>query len=179
MPRNGSGTYAAPGSSWNPGVDGQSATTADWNALLADIAQAQSLSLCSDGQTPTTALIPFAYGIGLEAGSITSPAIQVIGDPATGIYQPAHGQLGFVCGGSNVLTLSAAGIAVSVAATFSATLTAAGGASLAGAGATLGFYGSAGTTRPVVSGAKGGNAALGSLIGALSALGLITDGTSA
>jgi hypothetical protein len=179
MPRNGSGTYAAPGSSWNPGVDGQSATTADWNALLADVAQALSLSIASDGETPTTALIPFAYGIGVEAGSITSPAIQITGDPTTGIYQPAHGQLAFVCGGANVLTLSATGVAFSEPATFSNTLTASGAASLAGAAGTLGFYGATGTTRPTISGAKGGNAALGSLISALAALGLITDGTSA
>jgi hypothetical protein len=44
---------------------------------------------------------------------------------------------------------------------------------------TLGFYGVSGTTRPTISGAKGGNAALGSLLTALAAFGLITDGTSA
>jgi hypothetical protein len=179
MPRNGEGTYAAPGSSWSPGVDGQSATTADWNALLADIAQALSLSIASDGETPTTGLIPFAYGISIEAGSITSPGIQIAGDPTTGIYQPARGELAFVCEGANVLTLSTTGVAFSVAANFSSTLTAAGNASLAGAAGTLGFYGAAGTARPTISGAKGGNAALGSLISALAALGLITDGSSA
>ena len=47
-----------------------------------------------------------------------------------------------------------------------------------GAGDQLGFFGSNGTTKPTVSGAKGGNAALTSLISTLSALGLITDSTS-
>jgi hypothetical protein len=179
MPRNGSGTYAAPGSSWNPGIDGQPAQTSDWNALLADMAQALSLSIASDGETPTTALVPFAYGIGVAPGSIGSPAIQITGDPTTGIYAPAAGRLALVCEGSNVLTLQAAGLTAGQAATFSSTLTASANASLAGAGGTLGFYGSVGTPRLTVSGAKGGNAALGSLISALSALGLITDATSA
>jgi hypothetical protein len=179
MPRNGSGTYAAPGSSWNPGIDGQSATTADWNALLADLAQALTLSTASDGETPTTALIPFAYGIGVEPGSITSPAIQITGDPTTGIYAPAAGRLALACAGSNVLELSASGLTAAQAATFSNTLTASANAQIAGAGATLGFYGAAGTARPTVSGAKGGNAALGALIGALAQLGLIRDATSA
>jgi hypothetical protein len=179
MPRNGSGTYAAPGSSWNPGVDGQSAATADWNALLADLAQALSLSIAADGETPTTALIPFAYGIGVEPGSIAAPALQITGDPSTGIYAPGAGQLAVVCEGSNVLTLSAATVAFGPAATFSNSLTASADASLAGASGLLGFYGSAGSAKPTISGAKAGNAALGSLISALAALGLITDGTSA
>lgn len=43
----------------------------------------------------------------------------------------------------------------------------------------LGFFGAGGTTRPTVTGSRGGNAALASLLTALSNLGLITDSTSA
>lgn len=46
-------------------------------------------------------------------------------------------------------------------------------------GSTLGFYGATATTKPTVTGSKGGNAALGSLITALATLGLITDTTTA
>ena len=109
----------------------------------------------------------------------TSPAIQITGDPTTGIYAPAAGQLALVCEGSNVLELTASGLSAGQAATFSNTLTASGNAQVAGAAGTLGFYGAAGTTKPTVSGAKGGNTALGALIGALAGLGLITDATSA
>lgn len=42
----------------------------------------------------------------------------------------------------------------------------------------VGFFGSNGTTKPTVSGSKSGNAALGSLISALAAMGLIADGSS-
>jgi hypothetical protein len=43
----------------------------------------------------------------------------------------------------------------------------------------LGFYGTIGIVKPSVSGSRGGNAALASLISALAALGLVTDSTSA
>lgn len=43
----------------------------------------------------------------------------------------------------------------------------------------LGFFGATAAAKPTVTGAKGGNAALGSLLTALSTLGLITDSSSA
>jgi hypothetical protein len=46
-------------------------------------------------------------------------------------------------------------------------------------GATLGFYGMAPSAKPTVTGSKGGNAALASLIAALANLGLITDSSTA
>lgn len=56
----------------------------------------------------------------------------------------------------------------------------AGGAVRIGSGSgTIAFNGSGGTTLPTVTGAKGGNAALGSLMTALAAYGLVIDMTSA
>jgi hypothetical protein len=46
-------------------------------------------------------------------------------------------------------------------------------------GTTLGFYGAAAVTKPTVTGSRGGNAALASLLTALATLGLITDSTTA
>lgn len=43
----------------------------------------------------------------------------------------------------------------------------------------VGFFGAGGVTRPTVTGARGGNAALASLLTAMSQLGLITDSTTA
>jgi hypothetical protein len=45
--------------------------------------------------------------------------------------------------------------------------------------ATIGFFGAAGVSKPTVTGSRGGNAALASLLTALANLGLITDSTSA
>jgi hypothetical protein len=42
----------------------------------------------------------------------------------------------------------------------------------------LGFFGATPTTRPTVSGSRGGNAALADLVAKLAALGLIVDGTT-
>lgn len=50
---------------------------------------------------------------------------------------------------------------------------------LNGAANTLGFYGAAAAAKQSVSGSRGGNAALASLLTALSTIGLITDGSSA
>lgn len=46
-------------------------------------------------------------------------------------------------------------------------------------GTTLGFYGAAAVAKPTVTGSRGGNAALASLLTALANLGLITDSTTA
>lgn len=46
-------------------------------------------------------------------------------------------------------------------------------------GTSLGFYGATATTKPTVSGSRGGNAALASLLTALAGLGLVTDSTTA
>ncbi|MCF0086605.1 MULTISPECIES: collagen-like protein [unclassified Streptomyces] len=46
-------------------------------------------------------------------------------------------------------------------------------------GSTLGFYGATAVAKPAVTGSRGGNAALASLLTALASLGLITDSTTA
>ena len=46
-------------------------------------------------------------------------------------------------------------------------------------GGTLGFMGTGGTTRQTITGSRGGNAALASLLTALASHGLITDSTTA
>ncbi|CAH2603207.1 exported protein of unknown function [Rhodovastum atsumiense] len=60
-----------------------------------------------------------------------------------------------------------------------ARLEAGGDVCLGAAARSLGFYGAAGGRRPTVSGTRGGNAALTSLVAALAGLGLITDATTA
>lgn len=54
MARNGSGGYALPINGWNPAVNGVSATPADWQALIDDVAAAIQASVAADGQTPMT-----------------------------------------------------------------------------------------------------------------------------
>lgn len=52
MARNGTGTFSLLTNSWNPAVNGITATSADWQALVNDIAAAITQSISADGQTP-------------------------------------------------------------------------------------------------------------------------------
>ncbi len=54
MARNGSGVYNLVTNSWNPATNGVSATAADWQNLINDVAAALTQSLSADGQTPVT-----------------------------------------------------------------------------------------------------------------------------
>lgn len=76
MPRNGAGTYNPPASTWNPGVNGVTATTSDFNALLTDVAAAVTQSVSSDGQTPMTGNLPMGNNkiTGLANGSANTDA---------------------------------------------------------------------------------------------------------
>lgn len=63
MPRSGNGTFIPVSGSWNPAVGGTTISSTDWAALLSDLASGLTTSIAVDGQTPTTASIPFAQGL--------------------------------------------------------------------------------------------------------------------
>lgn len=63
MPRNGSGSYSAPANSVNPAVATTTIDDSDFNDLVADLESAMTASIANDGQTTTTAVIPFASGV--------------------------------------------------------------------------------------------------------------------
>lgn len=79
MPRNGSGTFSAAGSTWVPGVNGVTATTADFNALRADIESGLTQSVSKDGQTPLTGNLPMGSNklTGLAPGTAQTDAAAV------------------------------------------------------------------------------------------------------
>lgn len=54
MSRDGNGVYSLPVNSWNPAIDGNAATTVDWQDLINDVAASITQSVSSDGQTPMT-----------------------------------------------------------------------------------------------------------------------------
>lgn len=78
MSRNGSGGYTPPSNSFNPAVNGTSATAADWNATLADLAAALTQSVSADGQTPITGNLQMGGNklTGLAAGSGTGQSLR-------------------------------------------------------------------------------------------------------
>ncbi len=77
MSRNGSGTYQAPSGSFNPATNGNSATAADWNTLLADLVAAMTQSVSADGQTPITGNFNMGNNklTALAAGSATGQSL--------------------------------------------------------------------------------------------------------
>lgn len=79
MPRNGTGTYTAPSNSWNPPVNGATATSTDWAATQADYVAALSQSVSSDGQTPMTGNLAMGNNkiTGLLAGTANTDAVTV------------------------------------------------------------------------------------------------------
>lgn len=78
MPRNGSGGYSPPTNTWNPAVNGVSATASDYQTLLNDIAAAIQQSLSADGQTPVTGSINMGGNrlTALAAGTATGHSLR-------------------------------------------------------------------------------------------------------
>ena len=76
MPRNGTGTYVPPASSWVPAVNGVNATAADFNGLQVDLTAALTQSVSKDGQTPMTGNLPMGNNkiTGLANGTAVNDA---------------------------------------------------------------------------------------------------------
>jgi len=119
LPRNGSGSYTPPSNTWNPATPDTAILSDDWNSTLSDMSTALSQSLASDGQTTASTVIPFAQGLSVSSGLLTSPSIAVIGDLDTGFYFPAANQATLVCGGVAAMVATSSGITFPLAVTFS------------------------------------------------------------
>jgi hypothetical protein len=78
MPRNGSGGFSLVSNSFNPAVNGVSATAADWQSLINDVAAAVQQSISADGQTPITGNLQMGGNklTGLAAGSGTGQSLR-------------------------------------------------------------------------------------------------------
>lgn len=72
MSYNGSGTFSI-NTSGQPVVAATTISASVFNAFTADIATGLTTAICKDGQTTTTASIPFAVGIAVTTG-ITTPS---------------------------------------------------------------------------------------------------------
>lgn len=110
MPRNGSGTYAPPSNTFNPATPDTTILSEDWNAILADLVLAMSQSIASDGQTVTSASIPFAQGLLIPNGLVTAPGLAIIGSPSTGFYSPAADQMAVAADGVQVALFTTIGL---------------------------------------------------------------------
>jgi hypothetical protein len=147
---NGSGTHVRV-MDWTADLAGAiPVTAARMDSEHDDISTALSSLICRDGQSTTTARIPFAAGTSAAAGTTASVSYSQTNDNNTGLYFPATDQWGLVAGGTSVLNGTATGI--SVTGTFSAS----------GTGAVTGDF-AINTNKFTVTAASGNTAVAGTL----------------
>ena len=94
MAFNGSGVHNRV-HDWTQDLAGTIPVTASrMDAEHDDISAALSNTICRDGQSTTTARIPFASGVSVAAGTTSSVAYAQTNDPNTGMYFPGVGSVG-------------------------------------------------------------------------------------
>lgn len=130
MPRNGSGSYVPPTNSWNPAVDGTPIQSSAWAAQLTDLSAALTQSIAKDGQTTTSAIIPFGQGVSLNAGTVAAPAYTFTADTDTGFYRVGANVLGLSAGGVLVLSAASTGVTMPLNLTVTGNLVVSGSATL-------------------------------------------------
>jgi hypothetical protein len=138
MSYNGSGTFVI-NSTGQPVVTGTVISSSTFNAFTADIGTGLSTAITKNGQTTTTALIPFAFGISaavsssFAAGTVAAPSIYLATDTGTGFYRIGANNNGYSVSGTKLLDFSSALLAVTGAGTFSTTLAVTGATTLSSA----------------------------------------------
>lgn len=143
MSFNGSGTFVI-NSTGQPVVTGTVISSSTFNSLTADLGTGLSTAITKDGQTTTTAKIPFAQGLSaavasnFAAGTVGAPSIYLSTDTTTGLYRIGANNDGFAISGVKLLDLGSALVGITGALTVSTTLNVTGVATL-GNGAVLGI----------------------------------------
>ena len=91
-------------------------TTGAVGASTLTVGQTQAVIAVCDGTNVYNSNTSNVAGtsITLAAGSAASPSLNFVGNTSTGIYLPTSAQIGFSVGGSSAMSLSSAGLAVTV-----------------------------------------------------------------
>ena len=147
MSYNGSGTFVI-NTSGQPVVTGTVISSTAFNALTADLGTGLTTAITKDGQTTTTAKIPFAAGLSaavasnFAAGTVAAPSIYLSTDTGTGLYRIGANNDGFAINGTKLLDFGSALLGITGAATISTTLGVTGATTLAALSATTGTFSS-------------------------------------
>jgi microcystin-dependent protein len=118
MGYNGSGNFALPSNSWNPAVANTAIAADDWNAVANDLALGLTTAMTRDGQSATTARIPFALGLSATGSAASAVAYAATSDLDTGVYFPAANQVALSAGGVGVITATSSLVTIAVPMTF-------------------------------------------------------------
>jgi hypothetical protein len=114
LPHNGSGTFTRVHNFATDKTNLVPVTASRMDAEIDGIATGLSTAICKDGQTSTSARIPFASGTSAMAGSISGVSYAQTNDANTGMYFPATDEVGLAAGGVAVLTSTATVVTVPV-----------------------------------------------------------------
>lgn len=117
MPDNGSGGYSrvAGSTQWQDARNaGDKIFADDHDTHDEDIATALTNRICKDGQTSTTARIPFASGISIPNGTAASPSIcgTVAANANTGIYFPGSDNIAIAVDGTKIVDVTATQVSI-------------------------------------------------------------------
>lgn len=110
MSFNGSGTYVRTYSWTVDAANGVFIRSDRMDADTNDIASGLTNCICKDGQSTTSAAIPFAVGIKVNDGSVGTPAIGFTAEGSTGLYRIGTGSVGISAGGTLSTTFTATGL---------------------------------------------------------------------
>lgn len=108
MPFNGSGTFTRSYSWASDATNGILVRSDRMDGEDNNFASGLSNVICKDGQTTTTAQIPFASGIKTNDGTVSTPAVTFTSEPSTGLYKISAGVFGITTSGVNTVSISSA-----------------------------------------------------------------------
>jgi hypothetical protein len=109
MPFSGSGSFSRVHDWTTDEGNGVNITASRMDAEDDGFATGLSTCMTKDGQTATTAVVPFAFGVSMSDGLVATPAIRWTSDTNTGFYRIGADNLGLALGG--VLGVSWSGTA--------------------------------------------------------------------
>lgn len=119
---NGSGVYVRYFNWTNDKVNGIDITASRFDQEDNGYATGLSTVICKDGQTTTSAVIPFAQGIIVTAGTANAPPLAFTGDSQTGFYNSGSGTTGYSSRGVQTLNFGTSGLTLYGSASGSATI---------------------------------------------------------
>lgn len=123
MPFNGSGTFTRV-HNWVTDKNALVKITASrMDAEDDGIATGLSTTICKDGQTTTTAVIPFAAGLRASDGTVTVPSLSFTSDTDCGLYRIGANNVGLALAGVKAVDFSTATASFNCAVSLATALT--------------------------------------------------------
>lgn len=120
MAFNGSGTFVRLFNWVTDKANTVPVTASRMDSEMDGMATGLSTSICKDGQTTTTARVPFTLGVSSMAGAAGGASYSQINDNDTGIYFPATNSVAVTCGGTTGFTVTGTTMTISVPVSVSA-----------------------------------------------------------